>query len=291
MIKILVSIAYEQNRPMSVASALRIQFGFWAKSALKMHCTKMFLRQKLLQITIRNFWCKDFFDRPKGVASALIAQFGFLVKSALKMRCAKLFYQTKVVTNQNLQLLCYVRFFDILHHYGVIAASQICSASRKYCAVLRNRFFYSGSVPGKELSFNQFWCLSYSYLFIYLFIYLFMVAHLLVQALVGLRWYLLKTRHGSSFKFIIRRKRSFPRILFSVASVFFFFFFYFLDKYCIGPKNRNRDFDESSRFECYRVQKKVIFWHVICLCVCLAVYTITQKIIELSQLNLVCDFT
>ena len=74
------------------------------------------------------------------MASALIAQFGFLVKSALKVRCTKFSYQTKVVTNQYPQLLCYVTFFDILHHYGVIAASQICSASRKYCAVLRNRF-------------------------------------------------------------------------------------------------------------------------------------------------------
>ena len=57
------------------------------------------------------------------------------------MHCKKMFYQTKVVTNQNLQLLCYVTFFDILHHYGVVAASQICSVSRKYCAVLQNRFF------------------------------------------------------------------------------------------------------------------------------------------------------
>ena len=40
MIKISVGIAYEQNRPMGVASALRAQFGFWAKSSLKMHCTK-----------------------------------------------------------------------------------------------------------------------------------------------------------------------------------------------------------------------------------------------------------
>ena len=40
-----------------------------------------------------------------------------------------------------MQHLCYVTFFDILHHYGVIAASQICSVSRKYCAVLQNRFF------------------------------------------------------------------------------------------------------------------------------------------------------
>ena len=75
MIKISVGIAYEQNRPTCVASALRAQFGFREKSALKMHCTKKKkkFRQKLLQITIRNFWCKDFFDRPKGVASALKA--------------------------------------------------------------------------------------------------------------------------------------------------------------------------------------------------------------------------
>ena len=58
------------------------------------------------------------------------------------MRCTKFFFQTEVVKNQTLQLLCYVIFFDILHHYRVIAASQICSVSRKYCAVLRNRFFY-----------------------------------------------------------------------------------------------------------------------------------------------------
>ena len=74
-------------------------------------------------------------NRHTGVASALIAQFSFLVKSALKMRYTTFYYQTKVVTNQNSQLLCYVTFFDILHHYGVIAASQICSVSRKYCAV------------------------------------------------------------------------------------------------------------------------------------------------------------
>ena len=100
MIKIWVGIAYEQNRPTGVTSALMGQFGFWAKSALEMHCTKSFLRQKLLQITIRNFGCKNVFDRPTGVASVLKAQFGFLVKSALKMHCKIFFfYQTKVDTN------------------------------------------------------------------------------------------------------------------------------------------------------------------------------------------------
>ena len=143
MIKISVGIAYEQNRPTGVASALRAQFGFWAKNALKMHCTKKVFRKKLLQIAIHNFWCKNIFDRPTGVASALLVQFGFLVKSALKMHCTKFFLQIKVVTNQYPKLLCYVTFFDIFHHYGVIAASQICSVSRKYCAVLRNRFLLS----------------------------------------------------------------------------------------------------------------------------------------------------
>ena len=62
------------------------------------------------------------------------------------MHCTKFSYQIKVVTNQYSQLLCYVIFFDILHHYGVIAASQICSLSRKYCAVLRNRFCSDATV-------------------------------------------------------------------------------------------------------------------------------------------------
>ena len=48
VIKLSVGIAYEQNRPTGVASALRAQFGFWAKSALKMHCTKRFLQTKVV---------------------------------------------------------------------------------------------------------------------------------------------------------------------------------------------------------------------------------------------------
>ena len=140
MIKISVGIAYEQNGPTGVASALRAQFGFWAKSALKMHCTNKFSDKSCYKSQYAILVQKSF-DRPTGVASALLAQIGFLVKSALKMCCTKFSYQIKVVTNQYPQLLCYVIFFDILHHYGVIVASQICSVSRKYCAVLRNRFF------------------------------------------------------------------------------------------------------------------------------------------------------
>ena len=48
MIKISVGIAYEQNRATGVASALRAQFCFWVKSALKMHCTNIFFQTKLV---------------------------------------------------------------------------------------------------------------------------------------------------------------------------------------------------------------------------------------------------
>ena len=147
MIKISVGIAYEQNRPTGVTSALGAQFGFWVKSALKMPCKKFFSDKSCYKSQYATSGAKVFLIaqrvwRPTGVASALKAQFGFLVKSALKVRCTKFSYRTKVVTNQYPQLLCNGTFFDILHHYGVIAASQICSVSRKYCAVLRNRFFY-----------------------------------------------------------------------------------------------------------------------------------------------------
>ena len=48
MIKFSVGIAYEQNRPTGVTSALRGQFGFWAKSALKRHCTKKIFKTKVV---------------------------------------------------------------------------------------------------------------------------------------------------------------------------------------------------------------------------------------------------
>ena len=97
MIKILAGIAYEQNRPTGVASALMAQFSYLAKSVLKMRRTKVFARQTLLQITIHNFWCKTFFDRPKGLASALMAQFGFSAKSTYKMRFTKIVCRQKLL--------------------------------------------------------------------------------------------------------------------------------------------------------------------------------------------------
>ena len=65
MIKFSAGIAYEQNRPTGVASALIAQFVFLVKSDLKMRCTTIFSRQKLLQVTIHNFWCKNFVIAPQ----------------------------------------------------------------------------------------------------------------------------------------------------------------------------------------------------------------------------------
>ena len=61
------------------------------------------------------------------MASALTAQFVFFGEKCLKNVSYKKNFQTKVVINQKLHLLCNVTFFDILHHFGVIAASQICT--------------------------------------------------------------------------------------------------------------------------------------------------------------------
>ena len=58
------------------------------------------------------------------------------------MRSTKFFYQTEVVTNQNLQLLGYVTFFDILHHYGVIAASLMCSVEKVLCRLTEQIFSF-----------------------------------------------------------------------------------------------------------------------------------------------------
>ena len=146
MIKFLAGIAYEQNRPMGVASALIAKFGFLVKSALKICCTTIFSRQKLLQITIHNFSWKIFFDRSTGLASALTAKFGFLTKSALKMCCTKFFFFTeKVVANEKPQVLCYVTFFDSLRHFGVIAASQIVyvvCVEKVLCRLTEQIFFF-----------------------------------------------------------------------------------------------------------------------------------------------------
>ena len=122
MIKISAGIAYEQNQHTGVASALTAQFGFLAKSALKMRCTKFCSDKSCDKSQYATFGIKHFFDRSKSLASALMAQFVFFGEKSLKNAFYKHCFQTKVVTNQNSQLLYYVIFFDILRHFGDIAA-------------------------------------------------------------------------------------------------------------------------------------------------------------------------
>ena len=94
MIKISVGIAYEQNRPTGVTSALRGQFGFWAKSALKRHCTKIVLRQKLLQITIRTL-VQRLFQSPKGCGLCPDGIIRFFGKKCLKNALYKIFLSNR----------------------------------------------------------------------------------------------------------------------------------------------------------------------------------------------------
>ena len=101
MMKFLAGIAYGRNWPTGLASALIAQFGFLAKSVLKIRCTKFFFQTKVVTNHNTQLWGKFFFfffDRPMGLASAVVAQLGFLAKGALKMHCTT-FFQTKVVTN------------------------------------------------------------------------------------------------------------------------------------------------------------------------------------------------
>ena len=76
-------------------------------------------------------------NRPMGVASALIAQFGILVKSALKMCCTKFLpekscYKSKDATFRLWNIFrCLVPFWSY---------SGLRITSRKFCAVLQNRF-------------------------------------------------------------------------------------------------------------------------------------------------------
>ena len=139
MIKVSAGIAYDQNQPMAMASALIAQFIFLAKSALK-YVVQIFFQTKVVKITIHNFWCKNCFDHPTGLASALIAQFVFLAKSALKMRRTKFFFRQKLLpykSETTTFMLCNI--FRCLAPFW--SYSGLLNTSRKFCAVLRNSFF------------------------------------------------------------------------------------------------------------------------------------------------------
>ena len=132
MIEISVGIAYEQNRPTDVAFALRAQFGFWAKSDLKMHCTKMFFRQKLLQITICNFWCKKLFGSPHGCGLCPEGTICFFGEKCLKNALYKIFYHTKVVTKSKFttfRLFNIFRYLAPLWSYKRLLRYVVCRES------------------------------------------------------------------------------------------------------------------------------------------------------------------
>ena len=94
MIKILVSIAYDQIRPTGVASALIAQFGFWAKSALKMHCTKIFGK-----CTVDNSSSSFFRCSPLKITDITLA-FGVIVNKNV----CKTFVGTKI--HENMYKIC-----------------------------------------------------------------------------------------------------------------------------------------------------------------------------------------
>ena len=139
MIKILAGIAYEQTQPTGVASALIVRFSFLPKSALKNALYKKKFQTKVVTNHNAQLTMQKLFGSPYGCGLCPDSTIRFFFgEKCLKNSLYKIF-ERKVVTNLNLQLLCCVTFFDISHHYGVIAASQICSVSRKYCAVLWNK--------------------------------------------------------------------------------------------------------------------------------------------------------
>ena len=65
MIKISVGIAYEQNWPTGVASALVAQIGFLEKSALKILCTNVFSDKSRYKSQYATFGPKSFLIEPQ----------------------------------------------------------------------------------------------------------------------------------------------------------------------------------------------------------------------------------
>ena len=110
MIKISAGIAYEQNRPTGLASALNAQFGFLAKSAVKMCCTKFFFQTKLVTNHKMQLLVQNFFLSPCGFGLCSDCTIRFYGEKCLKNALYKNIFQTKVVTNQKPQLLYYVTF-------------------------------------------------------------------------------------------------------------------------------------------------------------------------------------
>ena len=95
MIKISVGIAYGQNRPTGVASALRAQFGFWAKSALKMHCTKIFFQTKVVTNHNTQLLLQKRYSSPNGCGLCPDSTIQFFGEKCLKCALYKIFLPDK----------------------------------------------------------------------------------------------------------------------------------------------------------------------------------------------------
>ena len=92
MIKMSVGIVYEQNRPTGVTSALRGQFGFWAKSALKKALHKNFLKTKVVTNHNTQLLVQRLFRLPKGCGLCPDGIIRFFDKKCLKNALYKLFF-------------------------------------------------------------------------------------------------------------------------------------------------------------------------------------------------------
>ena len=106
MIKISAGIAYEQNRPRGVASALIEQFVFLVKWALEMRFTKYFFPTKVATNHITQLLMQKIYGSLQGLGICPDGTIRFFGNKCLKDAFYKHLYQTKVVTNQNSELLC-----------------------------------------------------------------------------------------------------------------------------------------------------------------------------------------
>ena len=94
MIKISVGIAYEQNRPTGVTSALRGQFGFWAK-CLKKALHKNFLKTKVVTNHNTQHLLQRLFWSPNGCGLCPDGIIRFFGENCLKNALYKMLLSNK----------------------------------------------------------------------------------------------------------------------------------------------------------------------------------------------------
>ena len=145
-IKCSTGIAYEQNRPTGLASALSAQFFFLVKSALKMCCTKIFLQTKVVTNYNTQLLVQKFIWSFHGLGLCLDCTIRFFAEKYLKNFVVQKFfsdkscYKSKAVTF----VLCNIfRYLAPFWSYSGFLWYAVGSVSRKYCAALRNKFFFA----------------------------------------------------------------------------------------------------------------------------------------------------